>query len=184
MEDALILIAEHLLSNPTDPLSLLAFVKLQATHRSVWLHYRHDNDLWKRLNSALPRWSLPEHMGLRRRAITGIKLLHGKCIACDGKATRVFMAFQARICGRCCCRLLISDAELAWRYGLPDPPGNPPYIVRYLGHTRVRFFMRQHLAGVKKLKQKPLTRERLLDCMRRWPGVGSREVCGLLDRMA
>jgi hypothetical protein len=121
--------------------------------------------------------------GCRRRAITGIKLLHGKCIACDGKATRVFMAFQARICGRCCCRLLISDAELAWRYGLPDPPGNPPYIVRYLGHTRVRFFMRQHLTGAK-LKQKPLTRERLLDCMRRWPGVGSREVCGLLDRMA
>jgi hypothetical protein len=64
----------------------------------------------------LPRWSLPEHMGLRRRAITGIKLLHGKCIACDGRATRVFMAFQARICGRCCFRLLISDAELAWRF--------------------------------------------------------------------
>ena len=183
MEDALILIAEHLLSNPTDPLSLMAFVKLQATHRAVWLHYRYDTDLWKRLNSSLPRWSLPEHMGLRRRAITGIKLLHGRCIACNGMATRVFMAFQARICGRCCGRLLISDAELAWRYGLPNPPGDPPYIVRYLGHTRVRFFMRQHLPGAK-LKQKQLTRERLLDCMLRWPGVGSREVCGLLDRMA
>ena len=181
MEDALILIAEHLLSTPNDPPSLLAFVKLQATHRSVWLHYRNDAALWKRLIETLPRWSLPEHMGLRRRAITGIKLLHGKCIACDGRATRVFMAFQARICGRCCFRLLISDAELAWRYGLLDPPPSLPYIVRYLGHTRIRFFLRQHLSL---RKQAPLTRERLLECARRWPGVGSREVCGLLDRMA
>jgi hypothetical protein len=121
-------------------------------------------------------------MGLRRRAITGIKLLHGRCIACNGKATRVFMAFQARICGRCCCRLLISDAELAWRYGLFDSLDALPYIVRYLGHTRVRFFMRQHL--LTELKQKPLTRERLLECTRRWPGVGSREVRALLERMA
>jgi hypothetical protein len=182
MEDALILIAEHLLSQPTDPPSLLAFVKLQATHRSVWLHYRNDVGLWKRLNESLPRWSLPEHMGIRRRTITGIKLLHGKCIACDGKATRVFMAFQARICGRCCTRLLVSDAELAWRHALLDPPPSLPYIVRYLGHTRVRFFMRQHLPT--RLKQQLLTRERLLECTRRWPGVGSREVCGLLNRMA
>ena len=67
MNDALILIAERLLSQPTDTASLLAFVKLQATHRAVWLHYRHDTTLWRRLNEGLPRWSLPEHMGLRRR---------------------------------------------------------------------------------------------------------------------
>jgi len=182
MNDVLLLIAEHLLSRPTDPLSLLTFVKLQATHRSVWLHYRNDVALWKRLNEGLPRWSLPEHMGIRRRTITGIKLLHGKCIACNGKATRVFMAFQARICRGCCLRLLISDAELAWRYGVLDPPDTLPYIVRYMGHVRVRFFMRQHLLMA--LKQQPLTKPRLIECARRWPGVGSREVCGLLNRMA
>jgi hypothetical protein len=111
-------------------------------------------------------------MGLRRRAITGIKLLHGRCIACDGRAQRVFMAFQARLCGRCCHRLLVSDVELAWRHGvlrLPEPP--PPYIVRYLGQTRVRFFLRQHI--VLRLGA-PLRRSQshAYECMRRWPGVG------------
>ena len=67
MNDALLLISEHLLSAPINPASLLAFVKLQATSRSVWLHYLNDTALWRRLNDSLPRWSLPEHMGLRRR---------------------------------------------------------------------------------------------------------------------
>ena len=44
----------------------------------------------------------------------GIKLLHTRCIVCNGRASRFFMAFQARICGRCCRRVLISDFELAW----------------------------------------------------------------------
>ena len=66
MNDTLILVSESLLlSNSPD--SLLAFVKLQATSRAVWLHYRHDTELWKRLGACLPQWSLPEHMGLRRR---------------------------------------------------------------------------------------------------------------------
>lgn len=180
MNDALILIAEHLLSHPTDPASLLAFVKLQATHRAVWQHYRNDTTLWKRLNEGLPRWSLPEHMGIRRRTITGIKLLHGKCIACDGKATRVFMAFQARICGQCCFRLLVSDVELAWRYGVDASLDEKPYIVRYVGHSRIRFFMRQHL------RYKPATpsREQRLAYMHRWPGIGRQEIEALLSRMA
>jgi hypothetical protein len=55
MEDALLLIAEHLLSNPDDNMSLLAFVKLQATHPSVWLHYRNDVVVQKLLNSTYPR---------------------------------------------------------------------------------------------------------------------------------
>ena len=107
----------------------------------------------------------------------GIKLLHGKCIACNGKATRFFMAFQARICGRCCHRLLVSDVELAWRYGLDSP--SAPFIVRYIGHTRVRFFMRQHLC----CKATPLSRERMLACARRWPGVNLHHIAALLDRM-
>ena len=116
MDDALLLISEHLLTTPADPKSLLAFVKLQATHRCVWLRYRHDVELWRKLGKNLPQWSLPEHMGVRRRVIMGIKLLHNRCINCNGRASRFFMAFQARLCGRCCRRVLISDFELAW-YG-------------------------------------------------------------------
>lgn len=67
MNDTLILISEHLLSQPSDPSALLAFVKLQATNRAVWQHYRQNTELWRRLGSQLPQWSLPEHMGLRRR---------------------------------------------------------------------------------------------------------------------
>ena len=178
MNDTLILISEHLLSQPTDPTSLLAFVKLQATHRAVWLHYRHDTALWKRLNEGLPRWSLPEHMGLRRRTIMGIKLLHGKCIACNGKATRVFMAFQARICGKCCHRLLVSDVELAWRFGLES---TAPYIVRYIGDVRVRFFMRQHLRCGAPSR---LSREQMLAYARRWPFVSREAIRMLVDKMA
>ena len=113
MEDTLILISEHLLCTH-DSNSLLAFVKLQATHRSVWLRYRHDIELWKRLGKNLPQWSLPQHMGVRRKVIMGIKLLNSRCVSCHGKASRFFMAFQGRICGRCCRRVLVSDFELAW----------------------------------------------------------------------
>ena len=185
MDDVLSIVSQHLLSQSHDPVSLLAFVKLQATSRSVWQRYRHDTALWRRLMEALPQWSLPEHMGLRRRAITGIKLLHGRCIACDGRAPRVFMAFQARLCGGCCRRLLVSDVELAWHHGLLDaanPP--PPYIVRWIGNIRVRFFLRQHLSLL--LCRNPPTkpsRSRAIACMQRWPGVGKEEVGRLLLRM-
>ena len=168
-----------------DAAALLAFVKLQAASRDVWRRYLHDAALWRRLMDGLPRWSLPEHMGLRRRAITGIKLLHGKCIACDGRAQRVFMAFQARLCCRCCHRLLVSDVELAWRHGvlrLPEPP--LPYIVRYIGDTRVRFFLRQHLHRLGPHRRIAASPSHAYECMRRWPGVGRVHVIWLLERMA
>jgi hypothetical protein len=193
MDDALLLVAEHLLllsshHPPSASSALLAFVKLQATSRAVWQRYRHDTALWRRLMDGLPRWSLPEHMGLRRRAITGIKLLHGKCIACNGKAARVFMAFQARLCSRCCCSLLVSDVELAWRHGLflPDAARpSLPYIVRYVGNTRVHFFLRQHLGPHMLRHQDRRTQlSKAIACMRRWPGVGKAEIGRLLERMA
>jgi hypothetical protein len=108
----------------------------------------------------------------------GIKLLHGKCIACNGKATRVFMAFQARICGKCCRRLLVSDVELAWTSGIDH--SSPPYIVRYIGSTRVLFFMRQHLRLRSHVR---LTREGIFAIMQRWPGVGRNEIRRLIDQM-
>ena len=40
MDDVLIVVSQFLLSRPTDPSSLVAFVKLQATHRAVWLRYK------------------------------------------------------------------------------------------------------------------------------------------------
>ena len=36
MDDALVLVSEQLLRQNADPAALLAFVKLQATSRSVW----------------------------------------------------------------------------------------------------------------------------------------------------
>ena len=67
MDDVLGIVAERLVAYPTDPVALFAFVKLQATCRGVWLRYRADADTWRRLGAILPQWSLPEHMGLRRR---------------------------------------------------------------------------------------------------------------------
>ena len=149
MDDIIhIIITQHLLLHPTDTTSLLAFVRLQATHRPTWLRYKNDRALWLRLESTLPKWSLPEHLGLRRRVITGIKLMLGKCIACYSHAPRVFMAFQARFCRKCCHRLLISDFELAWRHGVLLQPPSSPFIVRYTGNNvRVRLYLKQHLRG-------------------------------------
>ena len=67
MDDALVLVSEQLLWQNADPAALLAFVKLQATSRSVWRRYRYDIALWRRIGQSLPQWSLPEHMGPRRR---------------------------------------------------------------------------------------------------------------------
>ena len=181
MDDVLIAVSQFLLSRPADPESLLAFVKLQATHRAVWLRYRNDHELWRVLGSSLPKWSLPPHMGLRRRVITGIKLLLGKCIACGGKANRVFMAFQARICRKCCHALLISDFELAWGHGLEH--ASPPYIVRYMDETRVLFFMRQHLPGLPPMEKVRLTREQVHAFRLRWPGMNREHVRKIVDRM-
>lgn len=185
MDDILqIIITQHLLSNPTDPTSLLAFVRLQATHRPTWLRYKNDRALWQRLESTLPKWSLPEHLGLRRRVITGIKLLLGKCISCHGHAPRVFMAFQARFCRKCCHRLLISDYELAWGHGIQTPPKDTAFIVRYAGNNvRVRLFLKQHLSlpppeGVR------LTREQVWRFYAEWPGLGLKDVRAVIDRMA
>ncbi len=179
MDDVLILVSQFLLSRAPDPAALGAFVKLQATHRGVWLRFRHDHVLWRSLGAQLPRWSLPPHMGLRRRVITGIKLLSPRCVVCAGPANRVFMAFQARLCGQCCKKVLVSDFELAWRHGvvLASPP---PYIARYVGQTRVLFFMRHHLRVP---PQPALTHAQVHAFMRRWPGVTREHVRLLVDRM-
>lgn len=184
MDDILILVSHLLVSNSADKTALLAFVRLQATHRAVWLHFKNDHALWRKLGASLPQWSLPEHMGLRRRVITGIKLLMGRCIACGGKARRVFMAFQARLCGACCHRLLISDFEFAWGYGVELPDNTAPYIVRYIGHIRVRFFMKQHLKRLAPSQDNVrLTREQVFAFMRRWPALNRQHVKLLVDRM-
>lgn len=111
--------------------------------------------------------------------ITGIKLLYGKCIACGGKASRVFMAFQARICRACCHRLLVSDHELAWSFGIDRAA--PPYIVRYVGNVRVRFFMRQHVLPPRHLAK--LTREQVYSYMAQWPGIQRAHIRRLIEQM-
>ena len=179
MDDVLLLVANVLLASPT-PENLLAFVKLQATHRGVWAHFKHDRALWTRLQALLPMWSLPEHLGLRRRVITGIKLLLAKCIACHGPAPRVFMAFQARLCRGCCARLLVSDFHLAWHHGLHAPP-NAAYIVRYAGTVRVRFYLRQHLPALPSSVK--LSRAQEAEFRRRWPGLRAGDVGALVRRM-
>ena len=190
MDDALhLIVTNHLLCtvSPPSTLSLLAFVKLQAIHKPTWLRYRHDRAFWERLATLLPRWSLPEHMGLRRRVITGIKLMYGKCIACGAPAPRVFMAFQARICRQCCHKLLVSDMELAWGHGIEE--GNPllemPFIVRYHAECiRVRFYLRQHLAGkLEPVENIRLTAEQCTRFRGAWPGMEPSHVRRLIDRM-
>jgi hypothetical protein len=183
------IVVSHLLgeSSPSTT-SLLAFVKLQAIHRPTWLRFRHDRVFWERIALLLPRWSLPEHMGLRRRVITGIKLMYGKCIACGGPAPRVFMAFQSRLCRVCCHRLLVSDMELAWGHGVDEdsPVLTPmPFIVRYHDdRIRVRFYMRQHLVGMLNPEEcVKLTAEQCARFRRAWPAMEPRHVKALIDRM-
>lgn len=187
MDDAIhLIITQHLLADPKDPSSLLAFVRLQATHRPTWLKYKHDRALWTRLETSLPKWSLPEHMGLRRRVITGIKLLLGRCIACHSHAPRVFMAFQARFCRRCCHQLLISDFELAWRHGVESPPKDTPFIVRYTaGNVRVRLFLKQHLRGVMTRPERVrLSRAQVGRFLTEWPGLRIEHIKAVINRMA
>ena len=99
MDDTLhLVVINHILGESTpSTTALLAFVKLQAIHRPTWLRYRNDRVFWERLANLMPKWSLPEHMGLRRRVITGIKLLYGKCIACGESAPRQMHRVR-RIC--------------------------------------------------------------------------------------
>jgi hypothetical protein len=193
MDDALqVIVTNHLLLSlepaaPPSTVALLAFVKLQAIHRPTWLRYRHDRAFWERIAALLPRWSLPEHMGLRRRVITGIKLMYGRCIACGSSAPRVFMAFQARFCRSCCHRLMVSDMELAWGHGVEE--GNPvlemPYIVRYHDErVRVRFYLRQHMAGKLKRQEDVRLTARQCDLFRRtWPAMEPGHLKRLIDRM-
>jgi hypothetical protein len=187
MDDSLhLIIVNHLLSDTT-PSSLLAFVKLQAIHRPTWLRYRHDRAFWERIALLLPKWSLPEHMGLRRRVITGIKLMYGKCIACGRAAPRVFMAFQARLCRACCHKLLVSDMELAWGHGVDEdsPALKMPFIVRFHDERiRVRFYMRQHLVGKLQSEEKVrLTAEQCERYRRTWPAMQPRDLKVLVDKM-
>ena len=181
MDDVLILIANSLLAHPS-PDNLLAFVKLQATQRGVWLHFKHDRELWARLLALLPTWSLPEHMGLRRRAITSIKLLSCRCVGCDRQWPRVFVSIQARMCALCCRSLLISDFHLAWHHGIVDPRG-VPYIARYTKDTnvRVRFFVRKHFPAL--CAPRSLSSAQTADYLRRWPGVRASDVAGMVRRM-
>jgi hypothetical protein len=183
MDDVLHLIVARLLQS-ADPVSLLAFVRLQATHRPTWLKYRDDRALWLSLGVTLPKWSLPEHMGLRRRVITGIKLMLGKCIACHGPAPRVFMAFQARFCRKCCHGLLVSDFELAWRHGT-QPPSAAAFIVRYAGTVRVRLYLRQHLRGVMTPPERVrLTRAQVDRYRSEWPGLTLEHIKAVINRMS
>ena len=104
--------------------------------------------------------------------ITGIKLMLGKCIACHGHAPRVFMAFQARFCRRCCHSLLVSDFELAWRHGVHPPPDGTAFIVRYAGAVRVRLYLRQHLrAALTPPERVRLTRAQVDRFLSEWPGM-------------
>ena len=186
MDDILhIITTQHLLQS-LDPVSLLAFVRLQATHRPTWLRYKDDRALWLRLETTLPKWSLPEHLGLRRRVITGIKLMLGKCISCYGPAPRVFMAFQARFCRKCCHRLLVSDFVLAWRHGVQSPPEGTPFIVRYTaGNVRVRLFLKQHLRGIMTPPERVrLTRAQVNHFLAEWPGLRIEHIKAVINRMA
>jgi hypothetical protein len=186
MDDTIhLIVTKHLLSeSPISVTALLAFVKLQAIHRPTWLRYRYDRVFWESLALLLPKWSLPEHMGLRRRVITGIKLLYGKCIACGSQAPRVFMAFQARICRGCCHRLLVSDMEIAWGHGLEvDKLARMPFIVRYHKDTiRVRFYLRQHLT-LPPQQSVRLTKRQCVKFMGTWPGMEPQHLKALIDRM-
>ena len=181
MDDVLILICNNLLTTTPTPSALLAFVKLQATHRGIWLLYRNNRALWEKLERTLPKWSLPPHMGLRRRVIAGIKLLFSNCHACAGPAPRVFMAFQSRFCRRCCHRLMISDHELAWRHGVTDEP-RAAFVVKYYGgKVRVKFYLRKHLA--KELPYHRPTPEQRFAYHRMWSGLGAQHVRQLLNQM-
>jgi hypothetical protein len=194
MDDAWLLVVDRLLAASDETTataaseSLLAFVKLQAVHRGTRQRFLHDRALWSRLEAQLPRWSLPEHLGLRRRVLTGIKLVAiPGCLACRGPARRVFVAFQGRLCLRCCGRLLVSDHELAWRHGVlvpPDAAAAPPFVARYTAATnvRVRFFLRAH----HRLGRGSSSSSLLVAASYRrlWPGVGAAEVGSLVLRMA
>jgi hypothetical protein len=185
MDDIIQIIVTQYLLQSTDITSLLAFVRLQATHRPTWLRYKNDRALWLRLGACLPKWSLPEHLGIRRRVITGIKLMLGKCIACYGHAPRVFMAFQARFCRKCCHRLLISDFELAWRHGVQPPPEGIAFIVRYAGQVRVRLYLKQHLKGVMTPPEHVrLTRNQMNRFLVDWPGLRLEHIKAVINRMA
>lgn len=183
MDDAIhLIVTQHLLQS-NDPKSLLAFVRLQATHRPTWLKYKDDRALWTRLEAGLPKWSLPEHMGLRRRVITGIKLMLGRCISCHGHAPRVFMAFQARFCRKCCHSLLISDFELAWRHGVQPP--STAFIVRYSGTVRIRLYLKQHLRGIMTPPERVrLTRAQVDRFLREWPGIRLEHIKAVINRMS
>ena len=179
MEDVLqVVVSQHLLlSGPPCTASLLAFVKLLATHRGLWLRYRTDRPLWTRLEGlVVPRWILPQHMGQRRRVITSIRLMSGLCIGCSKPDCHVYMAFQSRICRTCFRRLLISDFELAWTHGFTPDAGGVPFISRFVKGVCIRLYLKSHLSVPSG------TRLSLAHCrayQKRWPGINIGDVCKL-----
>ena len=164
-----------LLSPPPTP-ALLAFVRLLATHRGLWLRYRTDRALWLRLEASIPRWILPEHMGIRRRVITSIRLMGGLCVGCSKPDSHIYMAFQSRICRGCFRRLLISDFELAWTHGF-TPKAGVPFISRFVKGVCIRLYLRSHIHS--SILLRPENRLSLAQCrdyQRRWPGINIGDV--------
>ena len=179
MEDVLqVVVSQHLLHNgPPCTAALLAFVKLLATHRGLWLRYRMDRALWTRLEASIPRWILPQHMGQRRRVITSIRLMSGVCVGCSKPDCHVYMAFQSRICRNCFRRLLISDFELAWTHGF-TPDAGVPFISRFVKGVCVRLYFKSHLS----VRADTSSRLSLADCrayQKRWPDINIGDVCKL-----
>ncbi len=109
----------------------------------------------------------------------------GKCISCHSHAPRVFMAFQARFCRKCCHRLLVSDFELAWRHGVQSPPPSTAFIVRYAGAVRVRLYLKQHLRGIMTPPERVrLTRGQVARFLAEWPGLRLEHIKAVINRMS
>ena len=55
--------------------------------------------------------------------------------------------------------------------------------MRYVGHTGVRFFLRQHALQGRKPTMAHLTRDQARRYARRWPWITRGEIGRLVDRM-
>ncbi len=67
-------------------------------------------------------------------------------------------------------------------YGI-EPHPSPPYIMRYVGDTGVRFFLRQHALQGRRPTMAHLTRDQARRFARRWPLITRGEIGRLVDRM-
>ena len=178
MDDVLhVVVSQYLLLNtPYTTPALLAFVRLLATHRGLWLRYHADRALWTRLEASIPRWILPEHMGIRRRVITSIRLMGGLCVGCSKPDCHVYMAFQSRICRHCFRRLLISDFELAWTHGF-TPDASVPFISRFVKGVCIRLYLKSHIPQSTLLRSdSSLSLAQCRNYQRRWPDINISDV--------